>query len=203
MHRGRVGLAAGLMAMAIVAVGCTGRSVVVRPDPQSLSATAPRQFAALGVRAVPAAYVYPAAGEPVAGFASTLERSGVSEKVYYPIRPDDTVDAVLDTQIDVTFDQNNGSNFAKAFFTGFTMFLLEPLFWYEYDYVLSGKVDVVKQNGSRLRLDATSTGTFGVKFFSLAEANEGEGETLRQAKESLYRQMLGQLAGRTTSNPSP
>ena len=33
---------------------------------------------------------------------------------------------------------------AKAFFTGFTLFLLEPAFWYDHDYTLIGDVDVIK-----------------------------------------------------------
>lgn len=183
--------------------GCSGTSVVVRPDPQGLSPTTSKQFSTIGVRAEPAASVFPAAGEPVSGFASALDQSGIADRVYYPMRPDDSTDAVFDTQIDVTCDRNSGSNFVKAFFTGFTMFLLEPFFWFEQDYVLSGNVDVVKASGSRLRLNATTTATASVKFLSLNEADKLEGEALQRGKESLYRQLLGQLQTKRVTDPQP
>ena len=192
------------VALLLPLAGCTGRRVVVRPDPATLgSAALPAQFSAIGVRALPDASVHPPAGEPVAGFASAVEKSGMADAVYYPMRPGDSVDAVLDTRIDVTFDENSGSNFAKAFFTGFTMLLLEPFFWYDYDYVLSGQVDVVRPDGSSVRVNAVTTATSAVKFFSLNEERSAEGEALSRGKESLYRQLLTEIQRSSTVAASP
>jgi hypothetical protein len=185
---------AALLVVTLLAAACTGTSVVVRPDPNTLPASTSKRFSSVGIKDVPPARVYPPAGNPVAGFALAVERSGVAEKVFYPPRPDDQTDATLDTKIDVTFDPHTGASFAKAFFTGFTLFLLEPIFWYDFDYVLSGNVEVIRPSGSRLTLNAAAAATMSAKWLSLSQVQNLEGETLTKAKDSLYRQLLGQLS---------
>lgn len=144
----------------------------------------------MAVKEVPADKVYPPAGNLVPGFANALERSGLADKVYYPTRPDDKTDLTLDAKFDVVFDPNMGANLTKSFFTGLTLFILEPVFWYNYGYELAGQVDVLK-NGTKVKtFSARSEGEMSMKFFPLAEAQTLEGKTLKKSKEPFFNQLL-------------
>jgi hypothetical protein len=180
----------------LVLASCTGTQVAVQPPVDSLPATFPNQFAAVGVREVTSDHVYGSAGNVVQGFSNELRTTGLASETYFPARPDDPVDVTLDTRIDVTVNQNTGSAMVKAFFTGLTMFLLEPAFWYHLDYKLVGHVDVLHGNRKLGELDADTDARMSMKFLSLSEQQTLEGETLGEAKKSLYRQLMDDLAKR-------
>jgi hypothetical protein len=174
-------------------VGCTGTNFSVTPDSASINLNVVKKCGVVAVRETPADHVYPPAGNLVPGFATALERSGLAENVYSPARPDDKVDLILDTKFDVVFDPNMGGNLTKSFFTGFTFFLLEPVFWFNYNYNLRGEVNILEGKTKMKTLLASSAGEFSVKMMSLSEVQKLEGETLSKAKESLYRQLLAEL----------
>jgi len=186
-----------LLALAVVCLlsaGCTGTSINVNPDPEALKPFLAKKCGAVGVKETPAEHVYPPAGNLVAGFAASLEKSGLAENVYYPTRPDDKVDLILDAKFDIVFDPNMGGNLTKSFFTGLTLFILEPAFWYNYNYALSGKVDLLEGKKVVKTILANSEAEMSMKFLSLAETQKLEGETLIKAKESLYRQLFAQIS---------
>jgi len=86
-----------------------------------------------------------------------------------------------------------GSSFFKAFFTGLTLFVLEPVFWYHYEYTLSGNV-IISKNGERIKtVDAKTDAIMSMKWLSLGQAVTLEGETLGKAKKSLYRQLMKEI----------
>jgi hypothetical protein len=185
MIKGMIGIVLGMGVCA-----CTGTSVTVNPDPASQQASFTSKCGTIAVKEVPADKVYPPAGNLVPAFATALERSGLAEKVYYPTRPDDKSDMTLDAKFDVVFDPNMGSSMAKSFFTGLTLFLLEPVFWYNFDYNLSGEINVLKAGTKVETLKASSNAEMSVKFLSLKESQSLEGETLKKSKESLFNQLL-------------
>jgi len=170
--------------------GCTGTSMTVNPSPDTLQMTVAKGCGAVAIKETPAEHVYPPAGSLVPGFATALEKSGLAAKVYYPSRPDDKVDLTLDARFDVLFDANMGSNMTKSFFTGLTLFILEPVFWFDYNYNLKGSVTIVRDNARVQTLEAASDAEMSMKFLSLGEVQQLEGNTLAKAKESLYRQLL-------------
>lgn len=174
--------------------GCTGTNMAVTPEPSSITFAVTKKCGAVAVKEVPAERVYPPAGNLVPGFAAALEKSGLSDAVYYPSRPDDKVAMTLESKFNVVFDPNNGSNLTKSFFTGFTLFLLEPVFWFNYDYTLDGSVDILEGATRVKTLRANSAGEMSMKFLSLSEVQSLEGNTLAKAKESLYRQLLKELS---------
>ena len=126
-------------------------------------------------------------------FSNELRKSGITKEVYYPFRPDDKADIVLESQFNVALDPHSGSAFAKSFFTGLTLFIIEPLFWYDFDYTLSGTVDVVKNGKVIKQLSAVTDATLSVKWLSLGKVASLEGETLAQAKKSLFQQLINDV----------
>jgi len=182
------------VAMLLICEGCTGTNMNVNPDPASLQINVAKRCGAVAVKETPADHVYPPAGNLVPGFVSALEKSGLADKVFYPSRPDDKVDLTLDAKFDVLCDVNAGSNMTKSFFTGFTLFLLEPIFWYNFDYELKGKVDIMRENVKIATLQAASESEMSMKFLSLSETQKLEGDTLNKTKESLFKQLLIDLS---------
>ncbi len=173
--------------------GCTGTDLAVHPDPAYLPTIVTKSCGAVAVKETPADHLYPPAGNLVPGFAIALEKSGLAEKVFYPARPDDQVDLTLDAKFDVLFDAKAGANLTKSFFVGLTLFLLEPVLWYDFDYNLTGKVDVRRGNAQPQILQAASDAEISMKFLSLGDTQKLEGEMLPKAKESLYKQLLIKL----------
>lgn len=174
-------------------VGCTGTRMNISPPPDGLTGTFPQKFNAVGVKEIPADKVYPPAGHPAQDFARELELSGISKTVYFPSRPDDKVDAVLETKVDVAMDPHMGSLMLKSFVTGLTLFILEPAFWYDFDYALVGRVDVV-QEGKRTPIEAKTDASIGMKWLSLGQAQNLEIEAMKKSKQSLFRQVIEKLS---------
>lgn len=187
------GLVYVAMLLCYLIAGCTGTNMTVNPAPDTSQMTVVKGCGAVAIKETPAEHVYPPAGNLVPGFAAALEKSGLAAKVYYPARPDDKVDLTLDARFDVLFDANMGSNLTKSFFTGLTLFILEPVFWFNYNYDLKGNVTVVRGSARVQTLEAASDAEMSMKFLSLGEAQQLEGNTLNKAKDSLFRQLLIQL----------
>ncbi len=137
--------------------------------------------------------LYPPAGWIAQDFAREIEASGFSKAVYFPSRPDDKVDAVLEAKFDVVMDPHLGTGMIKAFFTRFTFFILEPLFWYNYDYAFVGMIDVV-QGDHRLPVAAKTNSSISIKWLSLWQAQKTEAETMKNSKQSLFRQLIEKMS---------
>lgn len=182
-----------IVAVCLLFAGCTGTSVTVNPDPASLQPGVTVKCGAVAVKEVPADRVYPPAANMVPSFVVALEQSGYFDKVYYPARPDDKVDMTLQSKFDVEFIPNMGSNLVKSFFTGLTLFILEPVFWFDYDYQMKGRVDVSRNGGVVKTMNASTEAGMSMKFLSLGESVKLEGETLAKAKDSLFKQLLRDL----------
>ena len=70
------------------------------------------------------------------------------------------------------------------------MFLLEPVIWYDYDFVVEGTVGVIR-NGERIQtISARSDATISAKWLSLSEVAKLEADALSKAKRGLYYQIL-------------
>ncbi len=190
---GRKGLFLGVFALAALLSGCTGTRMTVLPDLGGEPTTYAGPCGTVAVRESTPDRVYPPAGNPVPGFADALRESGLAKTVYYPSRPDDKVDYVMDAKFDVLFHPNMGSNLTKSFVTGLTLFLLEPVFWFDYDYSLTGEVSLYHGPVKVAVVRGSTESEMGMKFLSLGEAVNLEGETLSQSKKNLYRQLLQKL----------
>jgi hypothetical protein len=179
---------------ALALSGCTGTRMHVSPDPD-LTYPLPRVFQSIGVVEIPADKVYAPAGHPVQGFARELELSGIAPVVYYPMRSDDRPEVVLETKIDVVFDPHMGGLLVKSFLTGFTLFLLEPAFWYDFEYTMEGRADCL-EGGQRRTLTAKTRSTIGMKWLSLSQAPGLEIDALETSKRSIYQQLIQQVRRR-------
>jgi hypothetical protein len=174
-------------------IGCTGTEIKVRPETTLISQNAIQPYESVGVKDVSSNPTLPQAGNMTEAFSAEIRKSGIAKEVYYPSRPDDKADILLESQFNVALDPHSGSAFAKAFFTGFTFFILEPLFWYDYDYKLSGTVDVFKNGKVIKQLSAVTDATMSVKWLSLSKVASLEGETLDKAKKSLFQQLISDI----------
>ncbi len=175
----------------LMVTGCTGTQVKLSPEPVTQTFNQP--YTSVGVRDVPAVKTLPIMGNLTEAFSNEIRTSGFSKEVYYPFRPDDKVDMVLDSQFNVEQDIHSGSMFAKAFFTGFTLFLLEPVFWYDIDYKLAGNINVLKDGKLVKQATATTDATISVKWLSLGELPALEAEALVKAKKSLFQQLMNAI----------
>ncbi len=181
-----------MLVAALVFTGCTGTRMAIVPPLSGDTRPMPQKYTAVGIREVPADLVYPPAGHPGRDFAREVELSGIAKTVYYPTRPDDRVDAVFEVKVDVTMDPHMGALLAKSFVTGLTLFLLEPAFWYDFDYTFDGTVDVVQQ-GRRTPVHAKATGSIGMKWLSLGQAQKMETDVIRRTRRTLFRQLLAEI----------
>ena len=174
-------------------IGCTGTEIKIRPENALIAQNNIGPYTTIGVKDVSSGTSLPQAGNMTEAFSNELRKSGVTKEVYYPFRPDDKADIVLESQFNVALDPHSGSAFAKAFFTGFTFFILEPLFWYDYDYTFSGTVDVVKNGKIIKQLSAVTDATMSVKWLSLGKVTSLEVETVDKAKKSLFQQLISDI----------
>jgi hypothetical protein len=90
----------------------------------------------------------------------------------------------------VEADVHTGAMFAKSFFTGFTLFLLEPVFWYDFDYKLAGNINVLKDGKVVKKVSATTNATISTKWLSLSDVSALEAQALVKAKKSLFQQLM-------------
>ena len=172
-------------------MGCTGTEMVVKPDPNTQLTSVSKRFQSVGVKPKSADYpAYAGAGNMADGFANTIEESGFSKQVFYPLRPADEPEIVFDSQFSARADTHSGANFAKAFFTGFTLFLLEPVIWFNYDYILEANVAVLKRGERIQTINARSDVNLSAKWLSLSDIQRMEPEGLTKAKRALYYQIL-------------
>ena len=174
-------------------IGCTGTEIKIRPENGLIAQNNIGPYTTIGVKDVSSGTSLPQAGNMTEAFSNELRKSGITKEVYYPFRPDDKADIVLESQFNVALDPHSGSAFAKAFFTGFTFFILEPLFWYDYDYTFSGTVDVVKNGKILKQLSAVTDATMSVKWLSLGKVTSLEVETVDKAKKSLFQQLISDI----------
>jgi hypothetical protein len=182
-----------LVLFVTVALGltaCTGSEIVVRPDPSTIDTNFRSNCGTIAIKESTASRVYPAAGNLVPDFANALEQSGLAEKVLYPIRPDDKPDITLDVKFDVVADLNRGGNAAKSIFIGLTFFLIEPILWLDYDYSVTGQVDIIKGNARAQTLNPKAYAEMSIKWLSIDSLQNLEQDTLTKLKSSVYKQFL-------------
>jgi len=99
----------------------------------------------------------------------------------------------MDAKFDVVFQPNMGSNLTKSFITGLSLFLLEPVFWFKYDYNMNAVVDLYQNRSKVKTITASTSADMEMKFLSLGDAVSLESKTLAKAKESLFKQIFKDL----------
>jgi len=174
-------------------IGCTGTEIKIKPENTLLDQRVANPYSSVGVRDASTGKILPAAGNMTEAFSTQIRTSGFSKDVYYPFKPDDKTNILLESNFNVEFDAHSGSAFAKSFFTGFTFFILEPFFWYDFDYKFAGTVDVLKDGKVIKQVSAATDATVSVKWLSLSDVATLEGEAIAKAKKSLFNQLLNDI----------
>jgi len=168
--------------------------MTIKPDPQSVGLSNITKYENVGLSQSSTGVAnYAPAGNMTDGMVAAMKSTGFAKNVLYPVRPDDKTDITLDTEFSVKNDMHSGANGTKAFFTGFTFFLLEPIMWYNYDYILEGKAIVTKKGQRMGEVSARSDASISMKFLSTGDAQTLEAEALTKAKKSLYEQLLREI----------
>jgi len=173
--------------------GCTGTKVNVYPSTSDMNNKCEHKYASISIKDLPSDYVYPPAGKVVEYFAHELDESGICEEVLYPSRRSDKPDLTLETKFDVQIDPHMGISMLKAFATGLTLFILEPVFWYNFDYEFKGSVNVLKNGEVVDQINKQAESQISMKYLSLANAQKLEGKAIADAKKSLSNQIIMDL----------
>ena len=97
-------------------IGCTGTEIKIRPENALIAQNNIGPYTTIGVKDVSSGTSLPQAGNMTEAFSNELRKAGITKDVYYPLRPDDKADVVLESQFNVTLDPHSGSQFAKSFF---------------------------------------------------------------------------------------
>ncbi len=132
-------------------------------------------------------------GELVIAFAKYLEHSGLFEEVYCPTRSGDKFNLSLDSKIDVKFNANSGPNMAKSFITGLSLFVLEPIFWYEHNIDFSGHVDIRKEGKTVSSFDAKTKADLYRKFLSLGDTDAFQKKLWPAGLRATFAQLLREI----------
>jgi hypothetical protein len=181
------------IATSIFLAGCTGKEIKIRPENTLFNPSVGNSYSTVGLRDVSTGKTFPVVGNVTEAFGNEMRSSGFAKEVYYPLRPDDNTEITLESQFNVDVDTHSGSAFAKSFITGFTMFILEPLFWYDFDYKFAGAVGLFKDGILIKQVSAVTDATMSVKWLSLGDVASLEAETITKAKKSLFNQLLNDM----------
>jgi hypothetical protein len=160
----------GIVAL-FLSIGCTGTSVIVMPDLKSIEPPTTKGCGKVAVTEITKEGKSKIPSELTIAFAKYLEQSGLFEEVYCPIRSTDIFDMSIDSKFDVQLDSHTGSNFAKAFITGLSWFVLEPIFWYENSFEFSGHLNIIEDGKTVATFDAKTKADLYKKFLSLGNTD--------------------------------
>jgi hypothetical protein len=167
--------------------GCTGIEHHVSPESNYQVFNSP--YSSAGIRSTGSERSFNLSDD----FTSAIRTEGLAKDVYYPLRPDDKVDVVLDTKFESSVDTHGGSLALKSFFIGFTMFLFEPLIWYDFDYVLSGEVSIFKNKQLIRKVSAKTDASISAKWLSLSDIKKEQDNMIVKAKKSLFSQLMTEV----------
>ncbi|MEQ1638383.1 MAG: hypothetical protein ABL903_17025 [Methylococcales bacterium] len=170
----------------MVLTGCTGITSRVSPEASYQAFNTP--YNSVGVRTVSSDKTFKEAGDLNSDFASIIRTEGFAKDVYFPARPDDKVDITLDTKFESSVDIHNPG--LKGFFIGFTLFLIEPFVWFDFDYQFAGEVSVFKDKQLINKVSAKTDANISAKYLSLSDLKKEQDEVLSKAKKSLFAQLL-------------
>ncbi len=179
----------------LIVTGCTGTQVKIDPKEDLFKSNylPSESYPTLGLRDITSTKKYPLAGNMTNGFALEIKKTGFAKEIVHPIRPKDNIEFILDSKFNVLMNPNTGSSLAKSFITGLTFFLLEPVFWYHFEYTLDGNVTLLKNGKPIKTVHAKTDAIMSMKWLSLGEASTLEPKTLKKAKISLYRQLMEKI----------
>lgn len=179
------------LAALILLSGCTGAQIKVTPDVPARVSHTPLPNVGIEDSSV---VTIPAAGDIADAFSKELRNSKFAEDVYYPQRPKDPIDVTLETKFSIIEDTHMGAAMAKAFFTGLTLFLLEPAFWYDFDYSLRGEVDVIRDGKRVKHATGQADAIISAKYLSLGEVPKLAQEALVQGKKVVFTQLMNGIS---------
>jgi hypothetical protein len=183
-------LLAGCLAVSLICLGgCT--SYRVRPDVASI--TIPKSPSP-----IPAKVGITSAEQKLTGgfsdivqdFKKQLDESGLFQEVYYPVRPTDQLDGGITLKINAQFNMDKAA-FAKAFFTGFFMFLPTSFVVYDHHYHAECTLEVLRDG--RLLKTYKGDGTVLASHKLFAPADKLEAEGTAAASKALAANLIGQL----------
>ena len=176
-----------------ILVGCTGAEIKIKPENSLLDQRIIDSYSAVGLLDTTTGKNLPSVGNLTEAFSHEIRSSRIAKDVYYPARPDDKTEVTFESNFNSELDTHSGSAFAKSFLTGFTFFIVEPFFWYDFDYRLSGTVDVLKDGKVIKQSTALTDATVSVKWLSLGDVSKLESEAISKAKKSLFYQLLNDI----------
>jgi hypothetical protein len=150
--------------------GCTGTRVLVQPELDTIKPPTTHgcgRIAVIEINADGSTSKIPSG--LVLEFAKHLEKSGLFDEVYCPVRDGDKYNLSLETKFDGKLNTNRGANHLRSAIVGLSLFLFEPFVWYEFNFGLSGHVDVKREGQTVASFNSNTTVDLQQKFFSTGD----------------------------------
>ncbi len=147
--------------------GCTGTSIVIQPEPDTITAPTTKGCGRVAIREVKedgSTSTIP--GEVVLEFAKYLEQSGLFNEVYCPVRDSDEYNVLLHARFNHTIYPKTAVNNVRSVVMGASLFLFEPFIWYEFSFEVAGKVDVKKEGTTVASFNSNARADLYYKFLS-------------------------------------
>ena len=189
-----------IIALMLLISGCTGTKIIVKPDPSSIKPSTEKNCGVVAVKEAGENFVY--SGD-VQLFAKELEKSGLYDKVYYPARHDDKVDLILDTKFIGKLTHDKVVGFTQSIIIGLSLFILEPVFWYDYYLDFNGKVAIVVNDNVVDTIESNTHTQMSVKWLSLMSIDNVAVQALKASSESMFKQIINELNVYCRKHPGP
>lgn len=174
--------------------GCTGTRVIVQPEPDSIRPPVAKGCGKIAVTEITAdgtSSKIPSA--LVLEFAKYLEHSGLFDEVYCPVRDNDKFNMSLDAKFDGKLKTNSGPNHVRSAVIGLSLFLFEPFIWYEFNFDLSGHVDVKKEGKTVASFNSNTRADLHQKFFSTGDGEAFQKEVWPASVKATFAQLTRDL----------
>ncbi|MEN9681679.1 MAG: hypothetical protein RLZZ627_1572 [Pseudomonadota bacterium] len=156
--------ALGLVSLFLLNVSCTG-SVYIHNEPVP-SHKDPRSylFDKISVKFEPG-------NDPLAMdlFTRTVISRSLAREVHQVQDLNKASFPILSVDLSLKMDDHLTAKAFKEFGLGFSLFLLEPVFWFDVDYVANGTITLITDKGAIGPFAAYASSTTRAKWFSLGE----------------------------------
>lgn len=169
--------------------GCTGTAYLPAQGPPSGSL----------IRTSPlferAAVYFSTETDPVAidVFTQALISRRIAQHVMQVSNDKVTDRPLLLVDLRLSLDHHPTARMIKNYFLGFTLFLLEPILWYDIDYSVQGSLRVLDTKGLLGPFDAQAHSTTRARWLSLGELSNLNANAQRETLTHAADQLIGQI----------
>lgn len=117
----------------------------------------------------------------------------IAKEVYPVIDNEHPSFPLLTVDLALKVDEHPTQKALQEYALGFSLFLLEPFFWFEVDYIANGSLTLATQNGNAVPMIARVASQTQAKWLSLKELGIMHPKAKQETLSSLIENLLNQL----------